>query len=308
MQEFLQDIGSLAPETRDRLVNTVLLLLVLWAGRWAALRLVARLIEQPEQRYGWRKGVTYAVAVLGVLLVGRIWSPALSQLGTFLGLVTAALAIALREPVTNLAGWMFILWRRPFRIGDRIQIGPHVGDVVDIRLFQFSLMEIGNWVGGDQPTGRIIHLPNGQVFTLPQANYDSVFPFIWNELPVLVTFESDWRRAKTILLEIAARHALSADEVRSRLESTSYAIARMAGAPAVITTVADSGVQLTIRYLCNTRQRRSSAEAIWEEVLARFGECDDVDFAYPTTRFYANVHEGKSGARAELPSSSERIP
>lgn len=47
------------------------------------------------------------------------------------------------------------------------------------------------------------------------------------------------------------------------------------------------------------RRRRSSEQAIWEEVLDRFAACDDIDFAYPTQRFYDNVVEGKKRARAE---------
>ena len=75
--------------------------------------------------------------------------------------------------------------------------------LIDLRIFQFTLMEIGNWVDADQSTGRIVHVPNGSVFVTPLANYAKGFQYIWNEIPVLVTFESDWRRAKEILEGIA---------------------------------------------------------------------------------------------------------
>ena len=84
----------------------------------------------------------------------------------------------------------------------------HAGDVIDIRLFQFSINEIGNWVDADQSTGRIIHIPNGIVFTEPQANYTAGFQYIWNEIPVLVTFESDWKKAKQILTDIVNHHGV----------------------------------------------------------------------------------------------------
>jgi small-conductance mechanosensitive channel len=60
--------------------------------------------------------------------------------------------------------------------------------------------------------------------------------------------------------------------------------------------VADSGVVLTLRYISDPRRRRSTAAAIWEEILTRFAEQDGIDFAYPTTRFYHNRVEGKPGA------------
>ena len=104
-----------------------------------------------------------------------VWIEAIGQFGAFLGLLTAGLAIALKDPLTNIAGWIFILTRQPFKLGDRVQIGDQAGDVIDIRLFQFTLLEIGNWVNADQSTGRIIHVPNGTVFTQSQANYSTGF-------------------------------------------------------------------------------------------------------------------------------------
>jgi hypothetical protein len=68
--------------------------------------------------------------------------------------------------------------------------------------------------------------------------------------------------------------------------------------------VADSGVLLTIRYLCSPRQRRGTAEAIWEEVLEAFAQEDGIDFAYPTYRYYDNRLEGKPGTRPPDSASS----
>jgi small-conductance mechanosensitive channel len=129
---------------------------------------------------------------LGVSLLAWIWVEELLSLSTFLGLVSAGLAIALREPLINLMGWAFIVWRRPFEMGDRIEIGGQAGDVIDMRVFQFTLLEIGNWVDADQSTGRAIHVPNGKVFSESLANYSKGLAYIWNEIPVRVTFESDW--------------------------------------------------------------------------------------------------------------------
>src|SRR5436309_2546056 len=128
-------------------------------------------------------------------------------IATFLGLFTAGLAIALKDIVANLAGWAYIVWRRPFDVGDRVQIGPHAGDVIDLHLFQFTLNEIGNWVKADQSTGRIIHIPNGKVLSEPLANYDKGFRYIWNEIPVVISFESDWKQAKRLLEAIVVKHA-----------------------------------------------------------------------------------------------------
>jgi len=302
MNNLFQSLGNLDPAVWARIISSLGLLLILSAVRWGGLRVIRAQIEEQESRYRWGKALTYVVTIAALFLLIWIWFSGFSQVGAFLGLLTAALAIALRELVTNLAGWIFIIWRRPFRIGDRIEIDGHRGDVVDIRLFQFSLLEIGNWVGGDQWTGRIIHIPNGKVFGDPVANYASEFPFVWHELPVMITFESNWQHAKQLLEAIVAKHGVAAKDAHQfRTDIPRYAIDRLAGDPVVITSVADSGVVLTMRFLVNPRQRRSVSERVWEETLTAFGEREDIDLAYPTTRIYSNPVEGKPGARADLP-------
>ena len=122
--------------------------------------------------------------------------------------MSAGVAIALKDPLTNIVGWFFILSRTPFAVGDRVQIGVHSGDVIDINFFKFTLMEIGHWGEGEQSSGRILHIPNGKVFIDTLANYSKGFKYIWNEVPVLVTFESDWKQAKKMLIEIVNNNAM----------------------------------------------------------------------------------------------------
>lgn len=235
--------------------------------------------------------------------MGRVWYEGFQSIATFLGLLSAGLAIALKDLLVNLAGWIFIMWRRPFEVGDRIQIGNLVGDVIDLRIFQFTLMEIGGWVDADQSTGRVVHIPNGKVFTEAQANYHKGFQYIWNEIPVLITFESNWKKAKGILQKVGIKHAehLSASaEQRIKEASRKFMIFYSKLTPTVYTSVKESGVLLTIRYLCEPRRRRDSEEAIWEEILEKFAHCPDIDFAYPTRRFYNNLLERKSGTKPFL--------
>jgi small-conductance mechanosensitive channel len=221
-------------------------------------------------------------------------------MGTFLGLLSAGIAIALKDPLVNMVAWGFILIRQPFKVGDRIQIGKVSGDVIDIRLFQFSIIEIGNWVDAEQSTGRIIHIPNGVVFTEPQANYTAEFQYIWNEIPVLITFESDWKKAKQILTDIINHHGvmLSNEAEKQLIEAAKkFLIFYSKLTPIVYTSVKDSGVMLTLRYMCNPRERRSIEEKIWEDILIEFAKHTDIDFAYPTQRFYNNSTEGKAGTK-----------
>jgi small-conductance mechanosensitive channel len=282
------------------LIETAAVILTLVGVRWLILLFVRRRTEDIRIRYYWRKSVTYTVSVLGLFVVGRVWFAGVGSLATFFGLVGAGVAVALKDPVTNLAGWLFILWRRPFRVGDRIEIGDNRGDVIDQRLFQFTMLEIGNWVHADQSTGRLVHVPNGLVFASPLANYTRGFPYIWNEIGVLVTFEANWEKAKQILRDIADNrggHFTEAAEREILAASRQFMIFYKTLKPTVYTSVGDSGVMLTIRYLCDARRRRGTAQDIWEDVLREFAKHDDIDLAYPTTRFYDNPREGKAALR-----------
>jgi small-conductance mechanosensitive channel len=294
---WLSTISRTSIDTSTKLVHTAAIVLVLWAVRALILRIVWRRSDDAGVRYGWRKVTGYIAVAIGVLAVARVWFIGFGSFATFAGLVSAGLAIALRDIVANLAGWIFIVWRRPFVVGDRIEIGEHKGDVIDVRAFQFTLMEVGNWVHADQSTGRVLHVPNGLVMSQPVANYSRGFSYIWNEIPVLITFESDWKRAKEILLEIVrdrpealserAEHAL-------REASKKFFIRYPTLTPTVYTAVKESGVLLTLRYLCPPRRRRSTEQSIWEAILEAFSGEPDIEFAYPTTRFYERPTERQS--------------
>jgi small-conductance mechanosensitive channel len=287
VRTWLEQNAGLSPLLQDRLLSTLLIVVGLWAFQSLILALVYRRARDPRARYKWRKTTGYLALLVGIVLLWHIWIGRVGALATFLGLLSAGLAIALKDTVQNLAGWAFIVWTRPFDVGDRVQVGSHAGDVIDIQLFQFTLNEIGNWVDADQSTGRIVHVPNGKVLSEPIANYDRGFPYIWNEVPVTITFESNWQRAKEILEGIAARHAEQlTEQVEQKLleASRQYLIAYTKLTPIVYVRVRDSGICLTSRYLIRSRFRRGSENAIWQDVLEAFAAEPDIDYAYPTTR------------------------
>jgi len=291
ISEFINETIGISIKTQNEILFSIFIILFLSIIRFLVLRLVWRQTEDVKVRYQWNRVISIIFPFTGIILIGAVWVPAFEQFGAYLGIITAGLAIALKDPLTNLAGWLFIVIRKPFVVGDRVQVGTHTGDIIDIRLFQFTMLEIGNWVEADQSTGRIIHIPNGKVFLEAQANYSTGFEYIWNEIKVLITFESNWEKAKVILEEIINKHTKNID-LKAKKEileaSKNYMIYYKNLTPIVYTSVKESGVQLTIRYLCNPRRRRGSENEIWEEILMQINGNEDINLAYPTTRFYKN--------------------
>jgi small-conductance mechanosensitive channel len=303
MQDFIKNILGVSPDIQYKIIESLISIILIIGIQRLIRRFWISKIEDIKVRYQWQKISLYLAVFLVIILLSNVWLQLFGSVGTFLGLVSAGIAIALKDPLVNMVAWFFILIRQPFKVGDRIQIGKNSGDVIDIRLFQFSINEIGNWVDADQSTGRIIHIPNGIVFTEPQANYTAGFQYIWNEIPILITFESDWKKAKQILTDIVNHHGVMlSNEAENQIKEAAkrFLIFYSKLTPIVYTTVKDSGVMLTLRYMCNPRERRLTSEKIWEDILDRFSKCNDIDFAYPTQRFYNNSTEGKAGTNPTI--------
>ena len=301
MVDWLVENFGIPVEIQVKILLSVLSVVVLSLLRFIILKLVYNKMKDVKHRYHWKNGVKNTFYILVILVISAIWFDQFESLATFLGIVTAGLAIALADPIVNLAGWIFIVLRKPFEVGDRIQIGDHAGDVIDQRYFQFTLNEIGNWVDADQSTGRIIHVPNGKVFKVTQANYSQGFSHIWNEIDIVLTFESNWVLAKDILQTIVDKNVetLPDSAQRKLIEaSKKFMIFYKTLTPILYTKVVDHGVKITLRYLILPHGRRTSEHVIWEAVLHEFAKHDDIDFAYPTTRVYYNHTEGKPGLRA----------
>lgn len=291
--EYLNDI--IAYDIRWDIYKTILIILILWLIKKGAFKLIARGKEiEIKKQFHTRKTIEYVLVFIGLLLVGNIWITNFQSITTFLGLLSAGIAIALKDIFVNIAGWVFIYWRKPFDVGDRIQIGELKGDVVDLRLFQFSMLEVGNWVDGEQSTGRIVHVPNAKVFLDPQANYSQGFDFIWNEQQVYIGLESDYKKASLLLREIM-NELLSPDfktiESELRKAQKEHFISFSQYTPIVYTKIQERGIQLSLRYLCKPRKRRVIEHQITEEIIDRFRAQKDIRIVYPITSIYLEKKE-----------------
>lgn len=282
LDTWLQQTLGISPEIQVKLLSTLVALLVVLLVYQLLMRAVVLRIEDLGTRYRWRKTLGYTTFVVAALAVGPVWLTGIQSLTTYLGLLSAGLAIALRDIITDVLGWAYLLARKPLAVGDRVQVGEYSGDVIDQGVFQFTLMEVGSWVAADQSTGRLLYIPNSMIFRSVVANYTKGVPFIWNEIPVLLTFESDWEGAKELLHQIGDEYySETLDEsAQERIRKLSDRNLIQAGklTPMVYTSVQETGIQLTLRYLCEPRRRRDSTHLIWEKVLRTFARHPEIRF------------------------------
>lgn len=281
--EYLNQVGGLS----GHLVQSVIVIIGLWLARYIFLRIALRQLNTPAAHFSYRRYSAQIFFVIGFFLLARIWVEGFQSLATFLGLLSVGLALALRDLLTNLAGWIFLMIRKPFTLGDRIEIMGVKGDVIDKRIFTFTVVEVGNRVQAEQSTGRVIHIPNGKIFTEDLANFTSGFDFIWDEISVPITFESDHEKARELLLEIVNKNALDLvpEAERELRHASEYMMLKYSIlTPTVYTSVNENGVMLSARFLTHVRKSRGLEQAIWLDVLREFKKHDDIHFAYNTVR------------------------
>ena len=285
MDKFIQIVTDSA--YTEKIIWSVIWLVAIIVIIKVIDRILYKTIKDNGMYHQAKKTTNYSLSILLMIVLIFIWMESTNNLATYVGLLSAGVAISLKELFSNMAGWVFIIAKKSFKVGDRILIGDQKGDVIDIRVFQFSLMEVSSSEDGEQSTGRIIDVPNYFILTYPLVNYTKGFEYIWHEIKVLLTFESDWQGAKTLLEGIInSKKFHEVTEVDSQIRNAAkrYRIHYNTLTPIVYTDVKESGVQLTLRYICAPKQKRTTVNIIWEEVLQMIDENPTIDLAYPTKR------------------------
>ncbi len=278
---------------------TVSLTILIYLVALNSIRIINKKVEDLKKRHTLRKFIWYistfvALAVVIIALLSKVADKA--KIITILGFIGVALTLAFQEVLLSFVGWLVLIVTRPFQIGDRVEIEKTIGDVVDIGIFYTTLLEVGNWVDADQSTGRLISVPNSFIFRKNISNYTYGFEYIWNEIKVLVTFESNYKKAKEIMLKACQdleEHTITHAGAKITKLTDKYIIKYGKLTPIVYTSIADSGVQLTLRHLVEARQRRGKTNAICEQILDNFAKHQDIALAYPTIRIYKREVESK---------------
>lgn len=284
--QLLQDETFRTIVDNTALLNVVLSLLIIIAAFIVSRilqRVVPRYIDEPERRYRTSRFIGRSVAALAVLAIFIVWSIGEADIATLLTVIGAGLAIALRELLLSFAGWVNIAARSPFKQGDRIEVNGVRGDVIDIRVFHSILMEIGGWVDADQSTGRLVQVPNAWIYQHSVFNHTRGFGFIWNEIPITITFRSDWQAAREIMLELGSETAdIVEHQAKQEIRriSSEYLIHYSILTPFVYVKVVENGVQLSLRYLVEVKKRRGTEHALTMGILEGFREHGQIELAY----------------------------
>ena len=296
LRKDIPGAGGDAASLLNKLLWTCGIALVIYVIVSGLQKTLSKDITAIEVRHKVRLATNWAGIGIFVVATAMIWAAGIRDFGIFLGIVGAGLALSLQETLVCIAGWLLFVVRRPYDIGDRIEIDNKIGDVIGVSVFQTTMLEVGNWIKAEQSSGRMLIIPNSMLIRHAIYNYGKGFPFVWDEISVIVTFESDWEEAEKLMLEKAE---VEADKIAPQVETQirkmqdRYAIRYEHLTPTIYVRIVDNGVELTLRYLCPVRERRAVTHRLSRNILGVFMNHPKIDFAYPTTRIFRNNEEGK---------------
>lgn len=276
-----------------KVLYSVITLLIAYLANIFIENLIKRQIHETKERYTLRKAIATIISILTFGAILAIWLQETTTLVVAYGLLSAGVAIALQDLLKSLAGGIIIILTAPFKAGDRIQVENDTGDVLDVKLFYTTMMEIREWVDGDQYTGRLLQVPNSFVLNKTVKNYTKDFSFIWDELHLMLTYDSNWKKAQEIAIKIA--HEITTPfelSAKSELEKMGekYLIHPSDVEEKIYTKITDNWIDLRLRYVVDPRKRRIIRNSLNEKILEAFNNEKDIKIASATFEIVGFPH------------------
>jgi small-conductance mechanosensitive channel len=247
----------------------------------ATFRLLERRLpdhfHERDVRYRVRKFIIFAGYIVVIVFVTVLFADRLGRVSFALGVAGAGLVVALQDVIASLAGWVAIGWLSLYKVGDRVQMGEIKGDVIDISLLRTMVVETGNWVSTDLYNGRLAHIPNSAALKGAVFNYSQGFPFVWDELKVSLTSQSNPMLAREMLLRVAketvedylveARNSWREVTANFRIDNASIE-------PTVTLMVKAGSLEFTLSYIVNYATRPALQDQLFSRIVEEVKKSD----------------------------------
>jgi small-conductance mechanosensitive channel len=269
--------GWLADPTVEKIVICVAGVLFIAIIVHFLNRSVRYRVSHPDTRYRAQKLTTFAGYLVSLLLVTTVFRDQLGHLAVAVGIIGAAVTLALQEVIASVAGWVAIPFGHFYQVGNRVRLGGVMGDVIDIGILRTTVMECGDWVNADLYNGRIVRIANSYVFKEPVFNYSADFPFLWDEITVPVKYGSDYRLTREILQQIVEDVVgeFTARATQSWREAVKkYRIEDESIEPVVTLVANDNWMEFTVRYIVDYKRRRATKDDLFTRILSAIDETD----------------------------------
>ncbi len=277
---FLLESGNLPvseaylPIAKKLILGSVLITTVLFLNSLLR-KILKRKIDDKASAYNFRSLINFVSFFLIVLIViSLMFSNWYATLVSF-GVISLILGLALQNPLTSLFGWVYLLLRKPYEVGDRIKIGTVYGDVMNVGYFDTTLWEFrGDYLSGDHPSGRVIKYANSRIFSEYVVNYSwPLFPFIWNEVKFYVSYDSDFDFISHLVTEIAEKQLGEAmmrrvKRLKTILADSMIQELEIKEKPSVIFTANNNTwIEVTVRFLVEPKNSGPTKSLLFTHIM-----------------------------------------
>lgn len=247
---------------------------------------------------------TFIVAVLTVITLLIAFVGNLTYLLTGLGVISAALVVALQDFVSSLFAFFWIKIKGIYKNRDVIDIntgdtGIVTGIVTNVGVFRTTLKELygEGELNAERSSGRIVSVPNSVILKAPVINYTHDNRILWHVMNVTITFESDFEEAKKQLEHIVQKQFKFAVDHKDQFLDDAYNLEYIYH-PKVFMSIAGDGPQFDIWFATRYGKYREVREEMSGEILKAFN-AHGIDLAYGTTRIIPTMHQdNKNGTIA----------
>ena len=260
----------------QKIVLAVMLISLVLSVTRLIKKILNRKIEDKTTVYNFNRianlfaGLLILAIILSLLFAN--WYAAMVSFG----IISLILGFALQTPITSFFGWIYILIRKPYEVGDRIRIGNVYGDVINVSYIDTTLWEFnGEYLSGDHPSGRIIRFVNSKVFSEYVYNYSwPLFPYIWNELSLFISHESDFKFTansikQVVETEIGEAMIRRVKRFKKLLADTPVDELNVDEYPSVIIRAHNNTwVEVIVRYLVEPKNSGKVKNSLFEAVMA----------------------------------------
>jgi len=223
-----------------------------------------------DRRYHIRKMVTAAAYIIIFFFITILFADRLKHVGFAVGFLGAGVVVALQDVIASLGGFIAIGVSNLYRVGDRVQVNETRGDVVDISMMRTTVLETGNWVSGDLYSGRVVRIPNSVVLKGLVFNYSQGFRFVWDEVRIRLTSESDHQHTREMLLRVAKEtvsdYLVEAQGAWKQIVEN-YRIENPVLEPTVTLQAGGGSLEFSLSYLVDYARRTTVKDRLFTKIV-----------------------------------------
>lgn len=231
----------------------------------------------------------YFMWILIIFITLSLLFKQVGSLITSLGLIGFGITFALQKPILNFVGWLTIVFNHTYKLGDIVSINNTNGRVYDIKAMYTTVSEL-NSIG--DPTGKSVSIPNEFVLTSSVANFTKGANYVWDEIVIYLTYQSNWKKAFKIAEKVVQDYYTK--NIKKEVKKTFREEFKFQDEIVTRFGINEKGVVLKFRYLVDFDVMNETKGAIVKLLLEKLKGRDIIlgkieDIKSDSYKFFTNT-------------------